>query len=67
MSGDRALIRRLKIEHNAAQNDGAELWKQIKILFDKCVALQDEIKVLEGDEYDQNPSMFGGCFFIEDE
>lgn len=64
---NRALIRRLKIEHNAAQDEGAELWKQIKLLFDKCTALQDELKELEGPDYDPIPLMFGGGFYVDGE
>ncbi len=59
-------INDLKIAHNEAQDKGSELYKQCLMFHKKCLALQDQIRDAEGDDYDDLPLIFGAGFWIDE-
>jgi hypothetical protein len=60
-------INDLKKEHNALLKRGQETYTEVMELYEQCLALQEQIKQAEGEEYDPIPLIFGSGFWTDPE
>lgn len=55
-------INKLKAEHDALYEQGAEHLRLMNECGEKVIALRERIKALEGDDYDEVFLLFNGTF-----
>lgn len=58
-------INDLKREHNALLEQGQEAYAVVMKLHEQCLALQQQIRQAEGEDYDPIPLIFGSGFWID--
>ena len=57
----------LKRKHNALLIEGQETYAKVTAMYDELMSLQEQIKDIEGPDYDPIPVIFGSGFYIHDE
>ena len=57
----------LKRKHNALLIEGQEAYAKVTAMYDELMSLQEQIKDIEGPDYDPIPVIFGSGFYIHDE
>ena len=57
----------LKRKHNALLIEGQEAYAKVTAMYDELMSLQEQIKEIEGPDYDPIPVIFGSGFYIHDE
>ncbi len=54
-----------KKEHNRLLEEGQRLYAQMLKVHEKCTGMQEHLKIVEGDDYDGIPLIFGAGFWID--
>ena len=57
----------LKRKHNALLIEGQEAYAKVTAMYAEVMSLQEQIKEIEGPDYDPIPVIFGSGFYIHDE
>ena len=57
----------MKRRHNAIHEEGCEHYNKMMDIYKEMQELREQIKEIEGDDYDPIPLIFGGGFHIHEE
>ena len=57
----------LKRRHNSIHEEGCEHYKKMMSIYEEMQELHEQIKEIEGPDYDPIPLIFGGGFHIHEE